>query len=168
MIGGGEESIQNRILIHSWKSSTFCCRSDAPTGDLLGKQGQAVTPQCLGGPLVDRDRLNAHPGLKVSKSNGLLLRNYPSECNKQFIQGLENSPSVLGSSPIGRTCVHHSAITDDKHYTNFINKDVDVIVKVAECTLVNGWSSVYYDVFKQNGISLLPCLPNRLIRTPTK
>ncbi|GFU52330.1 hypothetical protein TNCV_3958521 [Trichonephila clavipes] len=33
-------------------------------------------------------------GLKVSKNNGLLLRNYPSECNKR---GLEDPPrDVLG------------------------------------------------------------------------
>ncbi|GFX51919.1 hypothetical protein TNCV_3063361 [Trichonephila clavipes] len=39
-------------------------------------------------------------GLKVSKSYGLLLRNYPSECNKLFIQRLETPPKIFGSSPI--------------------------------------------------------------------
>ncbi|GFX48852.1 hypothetical protein TNCV_902341 [Trichonephila clavipes] len=39
--------------------------------------------------------------LKVSKSNGLLLRNYPSEYNKLSFHGLKNSPRVFGSSPIG-------------------------------------------------------------------
>ncbi|GFV13438.1 hypothetical protein TNCV_129361 [Trichonephila clavipes] len=39
-------------------------------------------------------------GLKESKSNDFLLRNYPSECNKLFIHGLENSSRLFGSSPI--------------------------------------------------------------------
>ncbi|GFV31282.1 uncharacterized protein TNCV_1640341 [Trichonephila clavipes] len=56
-------------------------------------------------------------GLKVSKSYGLLLRSYPSECNELFIRGLENSPRFIGSSPIGHTCVHYSAIADDPFFT---------------------------------------------------
>ncbi|GFT53150.1 aa_trans domain-containing protein [Trichonephila clavipes] len=55
--------------------------------------------------------------LKVSKSYGLLLRNYAPECNKLFIHGLENSPRFFGSSPIDRTCTHYSAIADDKLFT---------------------------------------------------
>ncbi|GFU92527.1 hypothetical protein TNCV_4794561 [Trichonephila clavipes] len=33
---------------------------------LLTANSQAVTPTCLGGPAVDRDRLNFHPGFKTS------------------------------------------------------------------------------------------------------
>ncbi|GFV96858.1 hypothetical protein TNCV_4350711 [Trichonephila clavipes] len=29
---------------------------------------KAVTPKCLGGPPVDRDRLNAYPGFKYSSN----------------------------------------------------------------------------------------------------
>ncbi|GFX66227.1 uncharacterized protein TNCV_342011 [Trichonephila clavipes] len=56
-------------------------------------------------------------GLKVSKRYGLLLRNYPSECNMLFIRGLETHPRFFGSSPIGRTYAHYSAIADDKLVT---------------------------------------------------
>ncbi|GFU11945.1 uncharacterized protein TNCV_1484101 [Trichonephila clavipes] len=53
-------------------------------------------------------------GLKVSKSNGSLIRNDSSEYNKLFIHGLENSPRYFGSCPIGCTCAHYSAVSDDK------------------------------------------------------
>ncbi|GFW28374.1 uncharacterized protein TNCV_4640391 [Trichonephila clavipes] len=56
-------------------------------------------------------------GLRVSKSNGLLLRNYPSEYIKLFICGLETTSRFFGTSPIGRTCAHYWAIADDKLVT---------------------------------------------------
>ncbi|GFU36317.1 hypothetical protein TNCV_559531 [Trichonephila clavipes] len=45
-------------------------------------------------------------GLKVSKSYGLLLRSYPSECKKLFIRELENTPRLFGHGTISRTCPH--------------------------------------------------------------
>ncbi|GFT63594.1 uncharacterized protein TNCV_870521 [Trichonephila clavipes] len=53
-------------------------------------------------------------GLKVSKSYGLLLRNYPSECNKLFIRGMEIPPRIFESSPINRTCAPYVEIAGDK------------------------------------------------------
>ncbi|GFV10152.1 uncharacterized protein TNCV_3661041 [Trichonephila clavipes] len=39
---------------------------------------------------------------------------YPSKCNELFIHGLETTPRSFGFSPIDRTCVHYSAIADDR------------------------------------------------------
>ncbi|GFX22710.1 hypothetical protein TNCV_2994431 [Trichonephila clavipes] len=50
---------------------------------------------------------------------------------------LENSPRFFGSSSMGHMCVHYSAITDDKSYTDFISKDVDATAKGSVRTLVN-------------------------------
>ncbi|GFW21076.1 uncharacterized protein TNCV_2703161 [Trichonephila clavipes] len=47
----------------------------------------------------------------------LLLRNYPSECNKLFIRELKTAPRIVGPSPIGRTNAHYSAIADDELVT---------------------------------------------------
>ncbi|GFY31122.1 hypothetical protein TNCV_4360291 [Trichonephila clavipes] len=49
--------------------------------------------------------------LKVPK---ILLRNFPLECNKLFIRGLETPLRIAASSPIDRTRAHYSAIADDK------------------------------------------------------
>ncbi|GFV42049.1 hypothetical protein TNCV_1569161 [Trichonephila clavipes] len=77
-------------------------------------------------------------GLKVSKSYSLLLRNYPSECYKLFIRGLESPLRFLGSSPISRKCVHYSAIVGDKlvTLTSLVKKKTPP-AKDTERTLVN-------------------------------
>ncbi|GFV37520.1 uncharacterized protein TNCV_127311 [Trichonephila clavipes] len=56
-------------------------------------------------------------GRKISKTYGLLLSSYPSECNKLFIHGLEAPPRVLDPIRSGRTCAHYSAIADGKLVT---------------------------------------------------
>ncbi|GFW86416.1 uncharacterized protein TNCV_4332001 [Trichonephila clavipes] len=45
---------------------------------------QAVTPNCLGGPPVDRDRRNAHPGLKVIPVNRKKTRGVRAEGEKEI------------------------------------------------------------------------------------
>ncbi|GFT05023.1 hypothetical protein TNCV_530801 [Trichonephila clavipes] len=64
-------------------------------------------------PSPPQARILRITGLKVYKSNGLLLRNHPSECNELLIGGLETPSRIFGSGPIGRTCVHYSAVVDD-------------------------------------------------------
>ncbi|GFW19125.1 hypothetical protein TNCV_254521 [Trichonephila clavipes] len=56
-------------------------------------------------------------GLKVSKSYGFLILNYPSECNKVFIRVLETPYRFFGSNPTDHTCSHLSAIAEDKFVT---------------------------------------------------
>ncbi|PRD35269.1 UNVERIFIED_CONTAM: hypothetical protein NCL1_12051 [Trichonephila clavipes] len=113
--------------------------------------------------------------LKVSKSNGLLLRNYPSERDKLIIHGLENSPRFFGSSPTGRTCAHYSAIADNilVTLTSLVQMWTRLQLKQSVLWLTDAWLTgnqlyVYSDKFEQNGMNAVTGLPNRLIRTPTK
>ncbi|PRD24347.1 UNVERIFIED_CONTAM: hypothetical protein NCL1_44052 [Trichonephila clavipes] len=76
----------------------------------------------------------------VSRTFGLLVRNYSSEYIKLFLYGLENSPRFFGSSPIGCTCEHYSVIADDKLITptSLVKMCVEDTEKSAMRTLVNG------------------------------
>ncbi|GFV33070.1 uncharacterized protein TNCV_250741 [Trichonephila clavipes] len=97
-------------------------------------------------------------GLKVSKSNDLLLQNYLSECNKLFILRLENSPRFFGSSPIRRKCVNYLATADGKLFTLTSLVHMWTPQQKAQCIL---WlrnlnqSRVCSVVFEQNGMSTL-------------
>ncbi|GFW60116.1 hypothetical protein TNCV_1389291 [Trichonephila clavipes] len=61
------------------------------------------------------------PGLKVSRSYGLLLRNYPSECNKLLVHGLGNPPRFFVSIPIGRI-IHIQSLGNDKNHIHIASR----------------------------------------------
>ncbi|GFX81130.1 uncharacterized protein TNCV_1911221 [Trichonephila clavipes] len=109
-------------------------------------------------------------GHKVPKSHGLLLQNYPLECNKLFIRGLETSPRFFASSPIDRMCVHYSTIADDERAS------LNSLIKMwmpqhkGQCIL---WLTEFESVSRvqrrvRMELNVVTGLPNRLIRTPTK
>ncbi|GFY17549.1 uncharacterized protein TNCV_3519041 [Trichonephila clavipes] len=100
-------------------------------------------------------------GRKVSKRYDLLLRNYPSECNKLFIRGFENPPRFFGSSTIGRTCVHYLAIADSKLVTlTSLVKMWMPQQKEQRILWLTEFKSVTHvqNVYEQNRMSSLACL----------
>ncbi|GFX64898.1 uncharacterized protein TNCV_450361 [Trichonephila clavipes] len=113
---------------------------------------------------------NRVSGLKVSKSYGSLLRNYPSECNKLFIRGLETPPRFFGSSPIGCMHVHYSAIADNELVTLTSLVKMWTLQQKVQCVLwlteFKSDTQVQLRVRKERNI--VTGLPNRLIITPTK
>ncbi|GFV76105.1 uncharacterized protein TNCV_4671941 [Trichonephila clavipes] len=86
-----------------------------------GSHRQSAGASFLGGNWVSKlpavIGIHLVTGLKVSKSNGLLLGNYSPECNKLLIHGLENSLRFFVYSSIGCTYAHYSVIADDKLFT---------------------------------------------------
>ncbi|GFX27472.1 uncharacterized protein TNCV_4995281 [Trichonephila clavipes] len=109
-------------------------------------------------------------GLKVSKSYDLLLRNYPSECNKLFIRGLENPPIFFGYSRSASRSRTIRQSKGDKLVTLASLVKMQTLQQKVQCVL---WLTKFKSATRvqqrvRTEWNVVAGLPNRLIRTPSK
>ncbi|PRD30309.1 UNVERIFIED_CONTAM: hypothetical protein NCL1_26796 [Trichonephila clavipes] len=87
-----------------------------------------------------------------------------------FIHGFETPPTFFGSSPIGYTCAHYSAIADDQLLTLTTLVKMWTLQQKMQCFL---WLTEFKSVTRvqrrvRTEWTVVTGLPNRLTRTPTK